>query len=210
MKEKISALMDGEIDEREMQECLRELRNNPDHCCSWQQYHLIGDALRNNLPTTIKRDFILSVSQAVAKEELPAAVTPQIKTNSKSRPESDTHTKHRHGIASPWAGFALAASVAAVAYLGVGMFGVDEVGTLADNQATVPPVASTAPVMPMAAQPAGFTTVKGEQWNAAKPEQAAKLNPYLSSHRHVTGGQPINGVVVPRVELVVIKPESGE
>ncbi|HHJ80817.1 MAG TPA: anti-sigma factor, partial [Candidatus Tenderia electrophaga] len=68
MKEEISALMDGEVDEQEMQRSLRDMRNDPEQRDCWEQYHIIGDALRNNLPPTLNRDFVNNVSQAIAKE----------------------------------------------------------------------------------------------------------------------------------------------
>jgi sigma-E factor negative regulatory protein RseA len=46
MKERISALMDGELDEREAAEALAALANDPQGRDSWRTYHLIGDALR--------------------------------------------------------------------------------------------------------------------------------------------------------------------
>jgi sigma-E factor negative regulatory protein RseA len=46
MKDRISALMDGELDEREAAEAIATLANDPQGRDSWRTYHLIGDALR--------------------------------------------------------------------------------------------------------------------------------------------------------------------
>jgi sigma-E factor negative regulatory protein RseA len=46
MKDRISALMDGELDEREAAEAIAALANDPQGRDAWRAYHLIGDALR--------------------------------------------------------------------------------------------------------------------------------------------------------------------
>ena len=48
MNERISALMDGELDDTEMIRDLGRLRANPDLRRSWDTYHLIGDILRDH------------------------------------------------------------------------------------------------------------------------------------------------------------------
>jgi sigma-E factor negative regulatory protein RseA len=46
MKDRISALMDGELDEREAAEAIAALTSDAQGRDSWRTYHLIGDALR--------------------------------------------------------------------------------------------------------------------------------------------------------------------
>jgi sigma-E factor negative regulatory protein RseA len=46
MKERISALMDGELDEREAAETISSMMNDAHGRDAWRSYHLIGDALR--------------------------------------------------------------------------------------------------------------------------------------------------------------------
>ena len=46
MKDRISALMDGELDEREAAEAIAALTSDPQGRDAWRTYHLIGDALR--------------------------------------------------------------------------------------------------------------------------------------------------------------------
>lgn len=46
MKDRISALMDGELDEREAAEAISSMANDPQARDAWRAYHLIGDALR--------------------------------------------------------------------------------------------------------------------------------------------------------------------
>jgi sigma-E factor negative regulatory protein RseA len=46
MKDRISALMDGELDQREAAEAIAALKSDPQGRDAWRTYHLIGDALR--------------------------------------------------------------------------------------------------------------------------------------------------------------------
>jgi len=199
MKEEISALMDGEADAPQMQQLIRDLRNDPECRDCWEQYHLIGDALRNNLPSRIDRNFVSHISQAIANEDLPAPVKPATSQPAKAK---------RHAAASPWTGFALAASVAAVAYLGVGMI-------TQEGQGTVPRVASSAPpaqVAPLARTtppPSDFRTVQDHQWTVTRPAVESRLNNYLLSHRHVAGSTAMSPAVLPNVRLVS-SPRGGE
>lgn len=47
MKTKISALMDGELQEAEVTALMRELREDGEALETWRRYHLISDALRD-------------------------------------------------------------------------------------------------------------------------------------------------------------------
>jgi sigma-E factor negative regulatory protein RseA len=48
MTDRISALMDGELDEREAAEAIVALANDAQARDAWRTYHLIGDALRES------------------------------------------------------------------------------------------------------------------------------------------------------------------
>jgi len=48
MKDRISALMDGELDEREAAEAISTLASDAQARDAWRTYHLIGDALRES------------------------------------------------------------------------------------------------------------------------------------------------------------------
>src|SRR3990172_11284822 len=71
MNERISALMDGELDESELTQDLKRLRSNPDLRRTWDTYHLIGDTLRGHAaPAMAAR-----VSERLVDE--PTVVAPQ-------------------------------------------------------------------------------------------------------------------------------------
>jgi sigma-E factor negative regulatory protein RseA len=48
--EKISVLMDGELDERDAQGQLKRFKEDPELLRGWHTYHLIGDAMRGERP----------------------------------------------------------------------------------------------------------------------------------------------------------------
>jgi negative regulator of sigma E activity len=117
-KETISVFMDGEASEFESAGALKSIKQEPllERC--WEGYHTIGDALRNQLSATLNNDFSQRMSQALEQETNPFS----------SR--SDTPRKHSH---NGTAGFALAASVSAVAMVGLLQFGQPTMLTTANN-----------------------------------------------------------------------------
>ena len=97
MNEKISRLMDGEIDASELDAVCAMLKNDA-AMATWSCYHTIGDALRGETPAT--RNIGAVVARQLATE--PTVVAPRARPL--SRPAS-------------WA-WAAAASVAAVTVVG--------------------------------------------------------------------------------------------
>jgi len=102
MKSKISALMDSELDARELHEPLSALGEDGDARETWRTYHLISDALRGG--AILSANCSLRVAQRLAQE--PALIAP---LPSAIRPPK----RARWFVPS-----ALAASVAAVALVG--------------------------------------------------------------------------------------------
>ena len=70
MKERISALMDGERLESDLSQDLASLRSDPRLRESWDTYHLIGDALRDHLAP----GYAARVSERLAAE--PTVIAP--------------------------------------------------------------------------------------------------------------------------------------
>ena len=50
MNDRISALMDGEVDEKPAAELIQALARDAEAVRAWRSYHLIGDAMRGGLP----------------------------------------------------------------------------------------------------------------------------------------------------------------
>lgn len=72
--EKISALMDGEIDGPEAAGQVRRLKDDPQLRAAWDTYHLIGDALRGE-KLALSRDFTSDFSARLAVE--PTVLAPR-------------------------------------------------------------------------------------------------------------------------------------
>jgi sigma-E factor negative regulatory protein RseA len=102
MKSKISALMDGELDARELHEPLSALGEDSDARETWRTYHLISDALHGG--AFLSANCAARVVQRLAQEPALVATLP-----SPIRPPE----RARWFVPS-----ALAASVAAVAFVG--------------------------------------------------------------------------------------------
>jgi len=119
VKEKISALMDGELERHEAAGALNGLAEENESRDAWRAYHLIGDAMRDTRP--LSSSFAARVSERLAKEPTvlaPGRIAP--------RP-----------VITRWQALSAAASVAAVALVGWVAFGPQQ-------QAAVP-VAQVAP-----------------------------------------------------------------
>lgn len=66
MTEKLSALMDGELDEIETPPAFVRLRSSEDYRQHWSEYHLIGDALRGS--AGLQTDLTARVMEALIDE----------------------------------------------------------------------------------------------------------------------------------------------
>src|SRR5512134_3207622 len=102
MKDRISALMDGELDDKSAGELIGNLAHGSENADAWREYHVIRDAMRGTAP--LSEGFSARVAWKLADE--PTVLAPQ-----RARPgTSDTPR---------WfAVSAVAASFAAVALVG--------------------------------------------------------------------------------------------
>lgn len=101
--EPLSALVDGECEAAELDLLIQRLTKDADLRGRWQRYHLISDALKNNIPEAIDVDFSKRVISAIETDHF-------LQTHS---PPSPSHWF------KPVAGFALAASLGAVVLIGL-------------------------------------------------------------------------------------------
>ncbi|MBI3772689.1 MAG: zf-HC2 domain-containing protein [Gammaproteobacteria bacterium] len=186
VKESISALVDGELSAPEMQSVIRHLRTNDEDRCCWHNYHLIGDALRNNLPPAMDNRLAERVSAAIASEPVLQVTI----TSAKAVRKKANHTRSV-------AGFAVAASVAVVGFLGFSMIAVEDQPVTA----RVASIASS-PVIPIVEQN-HYQQVHGLQWTEQQPAVQSRLNAYLQNHQQLSGAMVINGRMVPRAQFAV-------
>ena len=103
MKDRISMLMDGELDDRGAASALNPLCRDREALLAWRTYHLIGDALRDC--RLLSEGFAARVDRRLADE--PTVLAPR-----RAAPESRR-----------WFALSAAASVAAVALVGWLAFG---------------------------------------------------------------------------------------
>ena len=204
--EQISSFVDGELQGPARGRIVHALYGSPELRRRWARYHLIGDAARKIGPVSGADSIAGNVGAALSGESM---------VSFKRRP-----------WLVPLPGLALAASIAAVAILGIR--GLDDGGAqsppVAGAQsppvagAQSPPVAgasrheaaaesplSTDPgstvsrIASGAVQSAGSEAVR-RPWSDAAPDAEARLNVYLVNHNEYAG----NGVrgVLPYVRIV--------
>ena len=80
MKNKISALMDGELDVEEATEAITQLKKTDELRGEWATYHLIGDALRQSVAMS---DIAQRVSVQLAAE--PTVLAPRLRLPQKAK-----------------------------------------------------------------------------------------------------------------------------
>ncbi len=81
MKNKISALMDGELDNVDIADTIAQIKKTEDLRNDWAIYHLIGDTLRHSVAVPI--DITLQVSKKLAAE--PTVLAPHLPSEHKGR-----------------------------------------------------------------------------------------------------------------------------
>ncbi len=103
LHENLSALVDDNLSEQERDQLIAQIAHDDELLATWSRYHLIKDTLQGHVHEYTTRNLAASISQQLEQE--PVVLAPKArKTVSWQR---------------PLAGFAIAASVALVAVLGV-------------------------------------------------------------------------------------------
>lgn len=135
--DKVSLLIDGELDECDMACVMRAMKEDDTAGARWRNYHLIRDALQGNLPRHLPQD--LAGRVALALEHEPIHLNPQHRHSSAPTPFR-TSSRARATVS-----FALAASLSAIAVFGVGVM---ELNNGSPQQSTAMNMASIAPPLP--------------------------------------------------------------
>lgn len=179
-KEQLSTLMDGDLSEIEV---LNELGTDPALQDTWSRYHLIGDAMRGDLPVNLQLD--LSDSIMLALEDEPAILAskpaqpaaPQVQPAGKVIP-----FVRRFG--QQVGQYAIAASVAAAVIFGVQQYqGKDGVPT-SPVLNTIPVGGSAAPVSVHYPQDGSRTGVRQQGLSEQQmQEQRERINAFLRDHQ---------------------------
>ena len=164
-EEIISALVDDEARQDELDTILSQLEDDDELKSSWQRYNLISDALHNNLTSSIDSEFHKRVSAALDDE--PTILAPR-KLQKSSRN-------------MPWlkqaAGLGIAASVTAIA-----IFSVQNLEQESGQQATVASAPSANEYVRIAQEP-------------EKRENNDELDAYLVNHNELSSTSGIRGTL---------------
>jgi len=178
--EKISALMDGELDGQQARQQIQRLKENEELARCWDEFHLIGDAMRNERP--LSREFSRRVTSRISAE--PTVLAPR------RIPEKRIATY----------AWSAAASVSAIALVGwVALSTVPPTPQPEFAKATIPSVTATpasTTVTPSATAPV----------IANLPSDGTK-NEYLMAHQEFSPSTALQGVA-PYIRSVSITREA--
>ena len=151
--DKISALMDGELDERQVGQELARLKQQHELRESWDTYHLISDALRGD--ALLSANLKLAVSERLARE--PTVLAP--------RP-SAVRRITTYALSA-------AASISAVALVGWVAVSISTVNTQPELARAPTPAAVLPAPAPAPAPPSQVASVPNE----------GSMNEYLLAHQ---------------------------
>ncbi len=171
-RERLSALVDGELHGEALEGALDTLGNDPELQSSWRAYHLVRDTVSSNLDHSVAPQLYQRVASALASE--PTILAPP----RRERP----WLKHVAGVA-------IAASVTGVAIIGVQSMNV------AGPATTAPQVAQKQEYLRMA-------PTRLAEANKEKPRPGGEaLTPYLVNHNEYSANSGIQGML-PYVRIV--------
>ncbi|BDA61571.1 anti-sigma factor [Shewanella sp. DNRA4] len=173
-QEWVSAAVDGETDVQTMAELAADTHSHNE----WRNYHLIGDAMRGELPQTMALDLSASIAAAIELE--PAIVSPQAKAPIAITEQVTTDKNRVVPLFKQFGQYAIAATVAMFAIVGV-----QNVNQTADDAASPSPVLVTRPLMG-SASPVSLQTGPVQQnqsyTNDQMNEQRRRINTYIQDH----------------------------
>ncbi|MHB8534658.1 MAG: sigma-E factor negative regulatory protein [Sulfuricaulis sp.] len=167
MREVLSALVDNELDELEERRAFAALAGDVALRNTWERYHIARSALRQDLEVVVAND----MSERLAKQIV-------------SEPSVSTAFKRRR-LAHLVGTFAVAASVAAIAIVGV--------------QWLQPP--ASAPLTKLAANVPKHIHSGTTRWDTKEPEAENALNAYLVEHDEFASNAGIGGMM-PYIRVV--------
>ena len=198
--EKISAYLDGEMHSDEVMSF--SLSSEQTDAATSTRYRLIGDALRNEMTEASFVDVSAAVSQALAHENIADQCQQQGLPATSSTPAETRQVGGWQAWLRPFAGMAVAASVAAVMVIAVTQPDTPVSTPVAANSTANRTVNEAIARMPVARPPVVALTPQVNQQNgqlvqAVPVSNEGGLNPYLNEHIATQG--MIQGMVVDRM-----------
>jgi len=168
MNEKLSALMDGELNEAETSNVLSQLEKDENLRATWSRYHLAASALHDDITQLSKPSLADKISKAIEGE--PVIVSPGWWRQSNKK-------------AIKLAGsLAIAASVAAIAVISLQVDSPD--------QANPQSIASLEPI-----NPSDFIRTRGTRWSKGPNSTGRALNMYLVEHSEFSPASNFKGMM---------------
>jgi len=173
ISEQISALFDDELEHEEHELLLRRLKQEAGLQQALSRYQIIGDAMRQHLSDAASVDLARKVSESIDAE-------PDIAARA-------SEARHMMLI-KPVAGLAIAASVAAMAVIGL-----QDMGQFQSPEQATPRLAQ------IQAQPQSHNGIlrasAGTHWDRQQPETERRLNGYLVNHSEYTSNISLQGMI---------------
>ena len=160
-KEYISAMVDGELDNNS-ESTVDNLLQSPALKGCWARYHLISDCLNKNIPESIDSGLADRISASIQNE--PTVLAPRAISN--------------RAYLKPVAGFAIAASVATMAILGIQQ---NNGGVELQEQQTVSFIPQKR-INSVSPQLASTNSASDAQLRLVKANSRARLNSYLVNY----------------------------
>ncbi|EDP98880.1 sigma-E factor negative regulatory protein [Shewanella benthica] len=173
-QEWVSAAVDGETDEH----ALAELAADEGSHRQWRDYHMIGDAMRGELPKSINLDLSASIADAIDKE--PRIIAPARRVDSKKPELAIGGFANVIPMFKQFGQYAIAASVALFAVVGVQNYSQQSAIDVSPL-----PVLNTRPlvgsVTPVSLQ-TGPVQASQSLSNVQVMEQRQRINAYIQDH----------------------------
>jgi sigma-E factor negative regulatory protein RseA len=158
--ELMSAFLDGETSPQESDRVVAALKSEEALRARWERFHLARAAMKRELPADLATGLAKRVNAGLDAE--PAILVPP-------------RVRKTHGVRRHVATFAVAASLTAVAILGIQRFADEGRNPVTGNQVASAP------------QQGEWVRAAGTRWNLSQPAVESKLNGYVVNHNeHAT------------------------
>lgn len=183
--ESISALLDDEVNSKELDNTLEQMSQEPEQLDAFSRYSLIGDVLRQEQELITDSSFADKIQQAIAateQEQVAEQVTEPEVVSIASHPSWGQRIAARvQGFTQSSTGrgmsqFAIAASVALVAVVGVGnMSGTEELKDDVPAVIASPLIGGVTPV--------SISSERPEDRKTANQKTQSRINALISDHQ---------------------------
>jgi negative regulator of sigma E activity len=211
--EHLSSFVDGELDRENCDILISSICKDEDMKSCLTRYQMISDSMKNQLPDGIKSDFVHCVMTAIEQEPTAFAPTFAPTASTNSRKSSAANAKPGKVLIFPSltkkvAGFAIAASVATIAVIGVQSQNQDpasQVVVMPENSEFVrmnkqsPMTANVNPVI-VPETSSGYSTASSTVSQKAVPQlkPVRKFDPilqqYIVNHAQYASGSGVNDI----------------